>query len=169
MEGIRSCSISGDSSSGATSGMVVRSGQGEIAGCRRRFRRLGMCRQILYGPRWRMGGKGHLLFDVLALCLLFFLFLQLKLRDFRLDLRFELIGRTLKFGKCLAYLARDAGQLLRSKEQECQNKQNGCIGKTHSLIIAGNGNCWLFAGPIYKWISGDSALTSGDKVLTYRV
>src|SRR5256885_1595491 len=109
-----------------------------------------MCRQILYSASWRMGRKWHFVFDFLALWLLLLPFLELKLRDFRLDLRFELIRSTLEFGKCLTHLPRDAGQLLWPKKQEGQNEQNGGIGETHSPIIAGRGQYWLLPARIYK-------------------
>ena len=117
-----------------------------------------------------MNRKLHLLLDCLALSPLFFPLLDLKLGDFRLDLRLELIRGALKFGKRLTHLPRDAGQLLRSKKQERQNEQNGSIGKTHSPIIAGRGRYWLL--PTVAYVFGQEIpepvpiLTSAERMLT---
>jgi len=69
---------------------------------------------------------------------LFFLLplLILKLADFRLNLRFELVGCTSELVKRLADLPGDKRQLLRPKQKQGKNEKHHGISKAHMPIIA---------------------------------
>ena len=80
------------------------------------------------GRRWRQ--------DLALLFVLLLPLLILKLADFRLDLRLELVRGTLELIQGFPDLAGNHRQLLGPKQKQRQDKQNHRVGKTHSLIIA---------------------------------
>src|SRR5690242_4081669 len=132
IDGIRSSSAAGGSSvlvSGIVSvgcGAYIAGDRSAFHGRWRKFRR--SCRNGPCGRRRRQ--------DLALLFVLLLPLLILKLADFRLDLRLELVRGALELIQGFPDLAGNHRQLLGPEQKQRQDEQNHRIGKTHSLIIA---------------------------------
>src|SRR5579859_118422 len=65
------------------------------------------------------------------LLLLLFLF-ELQLRNFRFNLRFELVGCALELTQSLSHLTSNLRQFLGAEQQQGKNEQNNGVRKTHA-------------------------------------